>query len=323
MTMESKTLRVKVERVEQLSPDIKAFELMGLDGSSLPEFSPGAHIDVHMGADLSRPYSLCNGPGDAARYLIAVKKEPNSRRGSRFMHEEVRAGQVLSIGRPRNHFPLQEDAKQSLLLGAGIGVTPLLCMARHLQARGAAFEMQYFCRSAAHAAFRDVLSSPAFEGKVSFQYGLDASAVQAHLRELLKDHPEGAHLYLCGPRPFMDMVESAAAPLWPQGAIHREYFSADLALAEADQNLFEVALARSGRSFLVPEGKSITDVLKENGVAVDMSCEQGVCGTCLTRVISGIPDHRDMFLSDEEKARADVILPCVSRCKSPKLVLDL
>ena len=321
--MESKTLLVHVHKIEDEAIDIKSFELVSADGQLLPPFTPGSHIDVHIADGIIRQYSLCNGPDNPQSYLIAVKKEAASRGGSSAMHEKIKVGDTLLIGMPRHNFSLHAQAKRHVLLGGGIGITPLLSMARHLLAAGADFELHYFSRSVKHAAFQEVFSSPGLKDKVIFHHALEADEVRACLRELLGSRPEGAHLYLCGPRLFMDQVEAAAAATWPAQAVHLEYFVADPISLAGPQNAFEVTLARSGGTFIIPEGQSIVDVLAQHGVRIEVSCEQGVCGTCLTGVVSGTPDHRDVFLNTEEKAGGDVILPCVSRCKSPKLVLDL
>ncbi len=316
------TIAVRISSKQRETDEIAVFELVSADGAALPEFSPGAHIDVHV-AGLVRQYSLCNGPQDSDRYLIAVKREPQSRGGSRAMHE-LQAGDRLEISAPRNHFPLDPAPGPKLFLAAGIGITPLLSMTRHLLARGLPFELQVFTRSREHTAFRELLAGAEFRGQASFHYGLDAEALRAHLQALLCRRAEGAQLYLCGPRPFMDLVVATAAALsWPSEAVHLEYFSADPGLEDAPRRAFRVKLARSGASYDVPEDKSIVQALAEQGVDIATACEQGICGTCLTGVVDGTPDHRDSFLSDEEKRAGKQIMPCVSRAKSPLLVLDL
>jgi vanillate O-demethylase ferredoxin subunit len=320
--LESKTLLVHVREIKDQASEIKSFELESADGSPLPPFEPGSHIDVHVADGLIRQYSLCNGPDDTAAYTIAVKKEGASRGGSRAMHEQLRAGQVLRISAPRNHFGLSPQARRHMLVGGGIGITPLLSMARHLLAAGADFEFHYFARSAEYVAFHQLLSAPPFAGKVTFHLGLQPEAVRATLDQLLAQRPDGAHLYLCGPGPFMNQVVAAAAT-WPEDAIHLEHFAASPELLAGPQDSFEVTLAHSGATYAVPAGESIVDVLARHGVAVDVSCEQGVCGTCVTGVLEGTPDHRDMFLSDQEKKSCKMMTLCVSRALSPKLVLDL
>jgi vanillate O-demethylase ferredoxin subunit len=239
------------------------------------------------------------------------------------MHERVKEGDTLRISAPRNNFALVPDANYHLLLAGGIGITPLLSMTRHLLATGASFELQYFSRSIQHTAFHKLLSSPEFKGRVVFHYALEPDAVRAYLRKLLWRHPPGAHLYLCGPRPFMDLVETTAAPTWAPEAVHLEYFAADPASLSGPRENFKVRLARSGGDYVVPADKSIVHALSEQGVHIETSCEQGVCGTCLTGLLEGTADHRDVFLSDEERSAGDKIMPCVSRSRSEVLVLDL
>jgi vanillate O-demethylase ferredoxin subunit len=323
--MSTKTFSVRVNRIRREAIDIASYELVEPNGQPLPAFTPGSHIDVHLGPNLIRQYSLCNGPDDLGHYVIAVKREPESRGGSAAMHERVKEGDLLTISEPRNNFPLEPDAEHHTLLAGGIGVTPILSMARHLCAAGASFELHYFTRSLQHTAFHDVLSGPEYKGKgkVDFHYAIEPAALRPYLRRLLWRRPPGAHLYLCGPKPFMDMIEEVAAPTWPPETVHLEYFTADPRALTGPQDAFEVRLAMSGGTYTVPEGKSIVEVLAEHGIHVEVSCEQGVCGTCLTGVLEGVPDHRDMFLTDEEHQEGDKMTVCVSRAKSPVLVLDL
>ena len=316
-------LSVRVASIRREAEEILSFELVARDGQPLPPYTPGSHIDVHLAPGVTRQYSLCDAPGARERYLIAVKREPNSRGGSRAMHDDVREGQTLQIGAPRNNFALAAAASHHLLVAGGIGVTPLLGMAQHLKTLGASFELQYFTRSIEHAAFHDVLSGPEFRGKVAFHYALDPERVRAYLRKLLWRRREDAHLYLCGPRPFMDLVETTAAPTWPPEAVHLEYFTADPSALSGQRDAFEIVVASTGATYTVPAEKSIVQVLGEQGTDVPVSCEQGVCGTCLTGVLEGEPDHRDVFLTDEEKRACDRMLLCVSRARSPRITLDL
>ena len=316
-------LTVRVERIRQEALDIKSFELVRVDGGSLPGFAPGSHVDVHIEQGLVRQYSLCSGSDETARYRIAVKNESGSRGGSRAMHEHVKEGDVIQISAPRNNFSLVSGAAHHLLVAGGIGVTPLLSMARHLQAERASFDFQYFSRSIQHTAFHDLISGSDLGHRTVFHYALEPEAVRSYLRRLLWRRREGAHLYLCGPRPFMDLVEATAAATWPPEAVHLEYFSADPASLAGASDEFRVRLARRNCEYLVPAGKSIVDALADHGVCIETSCEQGVCGTCLTGVLGGTPDHRDVFLTEEERAAGGKILPCVSRARSEVLVLDL
>jgi vanillate O-demethylase ferredoxin subunit len=314
---------VRVEATRDETEEIRAFRLAPLDGKPLPAFTPGAHISVQIPDGLTRQYSLCNGPDDRDAYHIAVKREPESRGGSRALHERVAAGQTLTITAPRNHFPLERKARHHLLLAGGIGITPLLSMARHLQKSGASFELKYFTRSIRHTAFHDELSGPGFAGKVDFHYALDPDSLRLYLHKLLRERRQGAHLYACGPRPFMNLVQDIASASWPPQAVHMEFFSADPLASSGACRPFEIELARSRATYTVPAEKTILQVLAEHGIDVVNSCAQGVCGTCVTGVLGGAPDHRDAFLSEKERKACDKMLLCVSRAKTERLVLDL
>ncbi len=316
-------LQTRVVRIRDEAIDIKSFELESVSGDALPAFTPGSHIDVHIVDGLVRQYSLCNGSADIGTYRIAVKKEAQSRGGSAAMHTQVKPGDVIKIDGPRNNFELRHSVKPTLLVAGGIGITPLLSMAQHLLASGNDFSLQYFSRSIAHTAFHDLLSQPQFVGIVAFHYATEPDAVRAYLRKLLWHRTDGAQLYLCGPRPFMDLVEETASHTWPPEAVHLEYFTADPTSLAGPRDTFRVRLARSGGEYTIPADKTIVAALAEHGITIETSCEQGICGTCLTGLIGGTPDHRDVFLTDEERAAEDKILPCVSRAASDVLVLDI
>lgn len=313
----------RVERIVEETAEIKSFHLVAANGKPLPTFTAGAHISVRVPDGLTRQYSLCNGPTENRSYHIAVKREPDSRGGSRTLHERVVEGDTLEVLPPRNHFQLDKTAKHHLLLAGGIGITPLLAMGKHLSAAGASFQLQYFTRSPRHAAFHELLSREEFADKVDFHYALEPAALRNYLHQLLHRRPEGAHLYVCGPRPFMDLVEDIAAATWPPDAVHMEFFSADPAASSAPRLPFEVSLARSKITLAVPADKTVLEVLAERGIQVLNSCGQGVCGTCITGVLEGTPDHRDAFLSDKERKACDKMMLCVSRACSQRLVLDL
>ncbi len=318
------TLQVRVQRIAQETAEVRVFKLVPATGQALPPFTAGAHIDVYLPGGLVRPYSLCNDPRERDVYCIGVKREPASRGGSATLHAQVREGDVLQVSEPRNHFPLAPNATHHLLLGAGIGITPLLAMGHALAAQSASYELHDFARSQDLMAFQEALLQPQFAGHVHFHIGLSPDTVQATLDRLLQARREGAHLYLCGPRPFMDAVRAiAAATAWPQDAVHFEYFTADALAGQAPGDRFTVRLARSGGEYAIPAERSIVQVLSEQGVEVFTSCEQGVCGTCITGVLEGTPDHRDSYLTEEERERNDTLMPCVSRACSPVLVLDI
>jgi vanillate O-demethylase ferredoxin subunit len=266
-----------------------------------------------------RQYSLCNDPRESHRYLIAVLRDANSRGGSIAMHA-LEEGDLLEISGPKNHFPLHAQACHSVLLAGGIGVTPIVSMAEALYHAGASFEMHYCTRSAARTAFRDRLAQSAFAACVH-QY-FDDNGDRLPFETLLAQAGSGTHLYVCGPAGFIDAVMQAArAAGWNDANVHREFFSAPL-VGEGG-GAFQVKLSSTGQVIDVAAEMTVIAALARAGVEVPTSCEQGICGTCLTRVLSGEPDHRDAYLMDDEKAANDQFLPCCSRSKSPMLVLDL
>ncbi|PSJ64201.1 Rieske 2Fe-2S domain-containing protein [Pseudaminobacter soli (ex Li et al. 2025)] len=312
-------LRVQVARKWQAADGIAGFELKPLSGL-LPTFQPGAHIDVHMPNGEIRQYSIANGPGESDRYVIGVKLERDSKGGSVCMHESVREGDVLAISEPRNNFPLRRDAVKTIFVAGGIGVTPLLAMAQALHHQELAHEFHYFTQGESQLAFRDRLDG--LKGTLVPHLGLDPEATGAKLREILSVYKFGMHLYLCGPGPMLETARKIAAEAgWPEGAVHFEYFKNTNKID--DSSSFEVALARSCMTLKVPAGKTILEVMREAGIDMPSSCEQGACGTCLATVIEGEPDHQDVYLNDAERKSGTKIMTCVSRAKSARLVLDL
>lgn len=321
--MTGETLRVRVALRTREAPDIDRFELVAEDGSELPPFSAGAHISVALPNELVRQYSLLNDTRETHRYVIAVLKSPSTRGGSGWMHESVQVGTALTIGRPGNHFPLEPNAQESLLLAGGIGVTPILCMARHLANAGSRFAMHYCSRSPERTAFFSEIRDCDFADRVRFHFDDGPAEQKLDLSDVLALPLPGKHLYVCGPTGFMDAVLTAARRSgWDETQLHREYFGTGPASATVDAE-FEIELASSGRVVIVPKAKTVLEALSEAGVNIPASCEQGVCGTCLTPVLDGIPDHRDMFLSEQQKSLNNSFLPCCSRALSPRLLLDL
>ncbi len=311
-------VQVLTRRVE--AEGICSYELARADGAPLPAFSAGAHIDVHLPGVLVRQYSLCNDDRETHRYRIAVLRDPASRGGSVTVHEQVQEGDTLTISAPRNHFPLVA-APFSLLLAGGIGITPLLCMAQRLAATGQDFRLHYCTRSLARTAFHDSVAAFGERARLHLDDG-DATQ-KLDLPAALAAAPAGSRLYVCGPTGFIDfVVNTARAAGWPADHLHLEYFGAAPQDTAGDR-AFEVRIASTGQTYAVPADKTVVEALQDQGVEVLISCEQGVCGTCLTRVLEGECEHRDMYLTDEEKARHDQFLPCCSRARSPLLVLDL
>ncbi|RZJ08646.1 MAG: oxidoreductase, partial [Haliea sp.] len=300
--MENLSVKVLKKTVE--AEGICSYELARADGSPLPGFSAGSHIDVQLPGGLTRQYSLCNDAAEQHRYRIAVLRDPASRGGSRAMHEAVHEGDTLQISAPRNHFPLQ-PATRSLLLAGGIGVTPLLCMAQRLSAIGADFSLHYCTRSVGRTAFREEVAASAFADRVQFHFDDGEPAQKFDAAGVLAAPQAGTHLYICGPAGFIDHVlGTAKAQGWPAGQVHLEYFGAAPQDTSADGS-FEVKIASSGKSYAVGKDQSIVQVLAGHGIEILTSCEQGVCGTCITRVLEGEPDHRDLYFTDEEKAKND------------------
>lgn len=321
--MNPASITVRVERKVQEAVDICTFELVDTSGRPLPAFSAGSHIDVQLPGGITRQYSLCNDPQESHRYLIGVLKDPATRGGSTAMHDSVNEGDTLTISGPRNHFPLAHEAAHSLLLAGGIGVTPVLCMAERLAIAGASFEMHYATRSRERTAFYARIGRSSFTGRVQFHFDDGDASQKLHLATVLAAPHSGTHLYVCGPKGFMDAVLSTArANGWPEAQIHYEYFGAEVTKS-ADDGSFDVQLASSGKVVRIQKDQTVTEALAEAGVEILTSCEQGVCGTCITRVLEGEPDHRDLYFTPEEQAKNDQFTPCCSRSKSPLLVLDL
>lgn len=304
--------------------DVVTFELSHPSGALLPSFSAGAHIDVQVSNGLIRQYSLCNNPEERHRYQISVLREPVSRGGSIVMHTDVHTGSQLSISEPRNNFPLAHVTGRSLLFAGGIGITPILCMAERLARIGARFELHYCTRSLARTAFFERIKQSEFYDYVHhhFDDGMDEQKLQVD--QLLSAPNADTHLYVCGPGGFMEYVLAAANRAgWNEDNVHREYFTAPLHAEQPDDTSFYVKLGSSGQVIFVPTNCSIVQTLAANGIEVPVSCESGVCGTCLTRVLEGEPDHRDVFLTDAEHIKHDQMTLCCSRAKSRMLVLDL
>ncbi|MFG2126569.1 PDR/VanB family oxidoreductase [Streptomyces sp. NPDC048751] len=301
---------------------IVVLDLVSPDGIELPEFAAGAHVDVAVdgGAGLVRQYSLCGPPHDLTRYRLAVLAETESRGGSLGMHR-LREGDRLRISPPRNRFGISDQAGRHLLVAGGIGVTPLLAMAHELEARGADYELHYCTRSRADSAFLDELEhNPRV--RLHFDDGPDDQRFSI-ATDIGRPEPETA-IYVCGPGGFMDFVISSALGAgWPAEAIHKERFAPVADAAEHTAGgTFTVRLAKSGDEYEVKDGESVLDVLLAGGVDAPYSCQQGICGECIVRVLAGEPDHRDDILTDRERADG-MFTTCSSRAHSPILELDL
>jgi ferredoxin-NADP reductase len=316
------TLDVRVKRISYEADSINSYELLSPTGSDLAPFTAGSHIDLHLPNGMIRSYSLINDPRERRRYVIAVNRDSASRGGSSFVHDTVRAGDIITISEPRNNFALCEDAERSVLIGGGIGITPLLSMIRRLDALGRRWELFYAARTRGAAAFIDELGALRRDVRSNLHLDFDdeRSGRVFDLAGIVRHVPADAHLYCCGPVPMLEAFEAATADR-PADHVHVEYFQAKQPAAV--EGGFEVRLARSNRTIAVEVGKTILDALLDAGVAVNYACAEGVCGTCETRVLDGTPDHRDQFLSSDEQATNKSIMICCSGAKSRTLVLDL
>lgn len=317
MQATSATIPVRLTAIRYAAHETSLFELERPDGSPLPPATPGSHIDVHLPNGMVRPYSLVAAAPHMHSYVIGVKRDPKGRGGSVHLHDAVRVGMELAISAPRNNFALVEDACYSVLIAGGIGITPIWCMAQRLTELGRKFELHYACRDRRDVAFlRTIATMPEAKLHIDAESEgrfLDVSAIVAAA-------PEGAHFYCCGPAPMLDGFEKATASLDP-AHVHLERFAAVEEAARGGN--FVVALRDSGREFAIPEGKSILEVLRDAGLDVGFSCEQGICGACRVEVLEGQPDHRDMVLSEEEKEQNNAMMICCSGSKSPRLVIAL
>jgi vanillate O-demethylase ferredoxin subunit len=317
----SNFLALRVHHVTHVALGVRSFELVPAGDSSLPAVEAGAHIELSLGEGLARSYSLLNEPGEVHRYVIAVHLSPESAGGSRFMHERVQEGQVIEARGPSNHFPLKEDAAHTCLVAGGIGVTPILAMARRLTQLGRSWEVHYCARTRAHAAFVDELRILAeTSGNIArFYYDQEPNGQALNLQVLVQRMTQDTHLYCCGPRGMLEAFESATSAISERR--HLEYFGARQ--DSARDGGFFVELAKSGKRLEVKPGRSILDVVLDAGIAIASSCREGICGSCETRILCGQADHRDALLSDDEKAQNQTMMICCSGAKTPVLVLDL
>ncbi|MDE2150709.1 MAG: oxidoreductase [Betaproteobacteria bacterium] len=318
-----KALPVKVNARYREADDIVSYELVPAADGPLPSFTAGSHIEVRIPGGQRRCYSLCNAPSERHRYLIAVQREVHGEGGSSAMHDRVQQGDVIEISEPRNHFPLRDSAVHTVLLAAGIGITPILCMAERLQSLGASFAMHYSCKTRSRTAFYERIRSSSFASRAHFYFSDASGGRRLDLDDCLRRAPARAEIYVCGPRRFIDAALCSAARNGRTSQdVHYESFVAD-DRAHASDAAFEVELSRRGRVVAVPAGTTVVQALHAAGVVVPVSCRQGSCGTCLIPVLAGIPDHRDSFLTLEERAANEQFTPCCSRALTPRLVLDI
>lgn len=317
-----KKIRVLIAERREAAKDVVRLTLCRPDGHDLPVFTPGAHVDLFLPNGLTRQYSLLNDCREVGRYEIAVSKAMASRGGSSCVHADLKEGDLVDISEPRNNFALRVEHRAFQFVAGGIGITPILSMIRHCESQGRDWQLLYLARTRTHAAFRDELLALGAD-RVRFHFDDEAGALFDFAGPSFVVRP-GVPIYCCGPAPVMHAVD-AFAKRQPDSPAYFEWFSppAVTAANPAAATEFRVTLKRSGKLLVVPEGKSILDVLEENGYDVPCSCREGMCRTCETPVLEGVPDHRDYVLSDEEKEAGRTMMVCVSRARSETLVLDI
>jgi phthalate 4,5-dioxygenase reductase subunit len=307
---------LRIKRREEIAEDIHLFELVDPDGGDLAGFAAGAHLALVVPNGLVRQYSLVNDPAERHRYVIAVKREAKGRGGSISLVDAARVGDDLRAGPPSNDFLLVAGAPESIFIAGGIGITPIMAMIRHLVA-AARFKLYYLTRNRETTAFADELQLPELRSRTLFHHDHGDPARFFDLWPVL-ERPGAAHVYCCGPRPLMQSVRDMTGH-WPSGRIHFEDFGS-MEMSRAEDEPFRLHLARSGGVLDVPAGRTILEVLRANNIVVPSSCESGTCGSCRTRLLAGTADHRDLVLDEAE--RAENIMICVSRAKTPDLTID-
>jgi len=311
-------MKVKIAAVLDEATDIRSYRLEPVSGG-LPAFTAGSHVDVHIGAGLVRQYSICSDPADHSHYLLAVQKDPKSSGGSMAVFAQFQPGQEIEISEPRNHFKLKEEGADFVLIGGGIGVTPILAMAQRLAALGKSFHLHYLVRSADRFGFDALLDRMDLGARLLRH--CDAEQGLADVSALAGAYLPGRHVYCCGPEPLMTAVKSVTRA-WPPMTVHFEHFTRTE--TDTSRNIaFEIQLGRDGPVLAVGPDQTVLEVLREEGIVVETQCTQGLCGTCEQRVLAGEVDHRDLVLEDDEKAKHDCMMVCVSRARSKRLVLDV
>lgn len=311
---------LRVLRKAGIASDVFLFELVHRDGMPLPAFAAGAHITVLTPNGLTRRYSLCNGPTEKDHYRIAVKRDPLGLGGSVNLVDQVCEGDVLRASAPLNYFGLEPNATSYLLIAGGIGITPIFSMVRELQSRPAEFTLLYLARVPEAAAFRGALDAPDLAGRVRLHFDHGEPSNSFDLGPWLDGRREGTHLYCCGPRGLMQAVREQTRH-WPAGTVHFEDFGTAEPEMTSEDRPFSVRLVRSGLTLRVPSGTSILEALRQKNFVVPSSCEAGTCGSCRTGLLSGVAEHRDYVL-DEEQHQSEIMI-CVSRAVSPVLELNL
>ena len=312
------TMNLRIAAKHPAADGIEFFELRHPDGADLPEFTAGAHLSLRVPNGEIRKYSLCSDPAERDRYCIAVKRETGGRGGSISLIDDAKEGDEIAVAEPRNDFELTKSP-QYLFIAGGIGITPILSMIRHIRSTGEGrFKLFYLSRNAECAAFLDELKKPEYRGMVTIHHD-DGDPDNALDLWPVLEKPGAQHLYCCGPRALMQAVRDMTGH-WSTAKVHFEDFTPPGAMTTPDDKPFRVRLAQSGDVYEVPVGKTILEVLRENGHTVPSSCESGTCGSCKTGLVAGEVDHRDLVLSDYE--RPENIMVCVSRALGDEITID-
>lgn len=322
-----KNLQARLHSIQWLASGIQAFELKPVNEDQWPVATAGSHVDLQLPNGQTRSYSLVNTPSERNRYVVAVSRDALSRGGSRYMHDQLRVGQVLSISEPRNTFSLVEAGSESVLIAGGIGVTPLWSMAQRLSQIGAPWTLHYSARTRDAAAFVDDFEALALKsgGRVHLNFDEGMSDRRMDLQSIVDALAPDAHVYCCGPAPMISAFERACAQRDP-ALVHREFFAPPtpaVPTAATSEKTIMVTLAKSGKTISVDADVSVLDAVLKAGVDAPYSCMSGICGACATTVLCGVPDHRDFVLSEQERQSGDVMLICCSRASSSELTLDL
>ncbi|MEW2359885.1 PDR/VanB family oxidoreductase [Spirillospora sp. NPDC029432] len=311
-------LELRVEQLRREAGGVLSVTLRDPEGGLLPEWAPGAHIDLEL-PGLVRQYSLCGDPADRFTYTVAVLREDASAGGSAYVHDELRPGDLVEVGGPRNHFALV-PAERYLFIAGGIGITPILPMIRAVEAAGADWRLAYGGRRRETMAFLDELAPYGGRAEIT----VEAESGPLDLAALLGDPQDGTAVYCCGPGGLLDAVEERCAAGWPEGALHLERFQAKtFDIDPAAERAFEVVCARSETTVRVPADRPIADCLDDAGIPVPTACREGICGSCEVKILDGTAEHRDSLLSKAEQEAGQTLMVCVSRSRTDRLVLDL
>jgi vanillate O-demethylase ferredoxin subunit len=316
---------LKIAEKHEEAENIFIFELVDRTGRKLPPFAAGSHVEMRIGDNI-RHYSLAGSPSDDSRYVIAVQREQSGRGASRTLCDEFQVGQLVPVSSPKNHFKLKETTMPSLLIAGGIGITPIVSMALQLWSEGKPFELHYAARSRQRMAFRSYLQDTPFASRVHFHFSEESETGRLDLAATIGSVPRESHVYVCGPSALIDATTTLAKQLGkPAETVHFERFSGirTVANGRCDASSFLLQIRSTGKRIPVSAGETAAQALLAAGIALPVSCEQGICGTCVTRILEGVPEHNDGYLTDEERRANMLFVPCCSRAQSDVLVLDL